>query len=530
MLVSDPSLALPLAALSAAAASLLAALRGLGGPGAGPALLLAMAAPFLIYGGDATLAAPGGLLVELPLAFLCWRAGVAGRRALARVPLLPCLGAACLLVLLGSFLTAGLARWLAAWGAAGAASAAASPFGWLLLGALALLPGGSSAAARPAGTRGRLDGMDALQALLLIAGLPLVFAMNALESSAAVGMGETLQRAVFDAAAGLIAGGLAGLLCRHFGPGGAVPAVRLALAGLLWGLAELQARGLGALALVSAGLAAGPAGRAEESAGGAPSPPALGLAPAALLLAGAGLRFSPADLQYFAAGAGLWAGLAVVRLLILVGAGGVYRWLYPGRLSWTWIADAACFTSPGAISTAYLATGAAVPFALLLPVIALSLLVEGGIAARLERRPLEPDDVHRLELARGRRIALRAGSRALETLAQRGDLDALPQVEREALSATLERREKLVDLEVEELFHQSPWLKRHGRSAAAREVALAAMAALEEACRSGLLSRAALEELRDEVWMYGSSGIPAEPAESPKTEARLEDLRDAAAG
>jgi hypothetical protein len=203
----------------------------------------------------------------------------------------------------------------------------------------------------------------------------------------------------------------------------------------------------------------------------------------------------------------LWGGALAVRILTTLAVAGIYRWLRPEQLTWSWILRAAWLSFPGTLAVATLAASASPaspelggPLAsLLLPALCLSLLVEGSSASLAGGRELASAAGRRWEQARGRRIAWRAARRALRVLEEQGELDELTQAEKDDLLLSLGQQEKLVDLELEDLAVAHPGPAEKARAAALYEALQASIGALEQAARWGILSRATCDGLRPEI-------------------------------
>lgn len=479
--------------------------------GASVAFLIALLGPSLTLspqdlGGGAI----SPLFLKLLVALLSFRLGYEGRRSLSTVPR-PLLAIfPVILALVGLLLVGGVARMIGT-------DLTADPgrlSGYLLLGCLLVLPDGSGVAALSETRRSRpgVLGLHAATAFLL---LPLAWLLaRASFAEPAPGWTQLTRNAAPAALAALALGSFGSTLAHVLSAGATlrtVWGVQLALTLASFAAAEMIANGLGPVAALASGFAAGrphdmdetPASEIREAAPGWGWPL---FTVAAFIFAATVAVKRPITTPDLLGGLLLWGGALLARVLTTVSLVGLYRWLRPEQLSWRWIWQAAWLSFPGTLAVAVLVTSDATGsgdetlFRLLFPALCISLLVEGGTAPFLCGRRLETLSTRHLwERARGRRIALRAARRVLHLLENQGDLDELTQLEKDQLLHSLERQEKLVDLELEDLAQGSSSPTEKARAAALHEVLQSSVGALEQAARWGLISRATCDALRPEV-------------------------------
>ncbi len=237
------------------------------------------------------------------------------------------------------------------------------------------------------------------------------------------------------------------------------------------------------------------------------------LAGAGILLLAASFLEPAGVISLLPLAAALWLGSVVFRFLVQFGFGGAFRWFKPADLPTSWLPVLAWGIYPGPAAMGFLLVGlhlrtqswmevettTAQPIAVLLAVIALSLLIQGstaGVALRRAARVSPKAEVLIWERLKARAISLRAERKALASLRFRGDLD---EDSMRAMEEALESAERQVQLEREELSIREPKIKSEELTRAIREVLAAGQEAVREAGDFGLISPEIAVEIEEDL-------------------------------
>lgn len=520
---------------AAGAACLLALCGRRSGWGRIAALAAALLVPAILslWVGPEERAATLPLLVPLLTGAVAYRLGLDGGRSLRRQPVAAALLVAAAALPLGIFLIAGLAQLLLPLERPG--EPATARILCLTLGALLLIPDGSGALAllspsRPGGRReGRIEGLHAL--LALVGSTAAILGLAAVESRAPADPAAVLSTGLPPLIASVAIGGAIGLAGGQIAArleDGAGLLVHAAVLLVAVALGELAHAGSAPAAAIAAGMGVGIArSNALPDRARAARIESLdaGLAASAVLLALAGLALGPPRLATAGSIAALWIGAWTVRTLAVIAVGGLHRWFRPREVSWGWIVAGCVHSWPGTLSLGLLlassmragSDGVIASSGLasaLLSLAAISFLVEGTASVIVRRLDPDLDLPPRWERARGCKLAVHAGRKALAQLEEQGDLDHLGEPEREALWDALDRRSKVIDLELEDLKLGSARPDPGSVRWVEQDVLQAASLAVEAAVRHRLLSRRAAMEVLDEVAEWFLPGRRTEPRQS----------------